>query len=429
MRNKLILISGIVFLYLLSCSNKTEEIKNLTDCKNTQELLIVSDTIPKVKLDFSQTKDSIYKNIERNFGRAICSENVFFQIKSRKEFITANLFQNCKKSLAHSSFNTINLSNKDEVLVNESFYNSIDSIPNWFPKYYENNLNIHSSKFSLEWEDDIKLETIEKTISYLKNGYLEFIEDYVKRHFPVSLCDLNENELSKIKEQFPFYIRFEDLASFKKKTLQDYKLSEDKNKSYKTVKIEIRKERTSLKNQNLDSISNQFQKVLLNRIFPFWEGTPWSFEGHTSVPNEGEIACGYFVSTTLRDLGLNLNRYKLAQLSPENESKNLAIETKVIEIEADDTQSKIDKIQKALPVGIHFIGFDTGHVGFILKENESQLFLIHSNYLDGNGVGIENVWDSEVFDAFSKFYFVELSSNEKLLQYWVEGKEILIDKM
>src|SRR5437764_1215954 len=38
-------------------------------------------------------------------------------------------------------------------------------------------------------------------------------------------------------------------------------------------------------------------------IFPAWFGTPWDFNGTTQTPGEGKIACGYFVTTVMRDLG------------------------------------------------------------------------------------------------------------------------------
>ena len=38
---------------------------------------------------------------------------------------------------------------------------------------------------------------------------------------------------------------------------------------------------------------------LADSVFPAWYGTKWDFNGHTNVPKEGLIACGYFVSTTL----------------------------------------------------------------------------------------------------------------------------------
>ena len=56
---------------------------------------------------------------------------------------------------------------------------------------------------------------------------------------------------------------------------------------------------------------------LTMEIFPSWYGTKWDFNGTTQVPQEGYIACGYFVITTLRDLGLKVPRVKWAQAASE----------------------------------------------------------------------------------------------------------------
>ena len=111
-------------------------------------------------------------------------------------------------------------------------------------------------------------------------------------------------------------------------------LKEDKNKSYAETKAEIERIRSKIdaKNITIDSLSNLFTDLLLNRVIPYWYGTKWSFEGHTSIPMQGEIACGYLVSTTLRDIGININRYRLAQQSPVNVAKTINIDKVISKI-------------------------------------------------------------------------------------------------
>ena len=197
------------------------------------------------------------------------------------------------------------------------------------------------------------------------------------------------------------------------------------NHSYEETKRDIENQLAKLKslNLNLDSISKIFKTSLVNRIIPYWEGTTWSFEGHTSEPKKGEIACGYFVSTTLRDVGLNINRYKLAQQSPVNEARSLAVSSAVHTISKNTTIEKVNAINEILEPGIHFIGLDQSHVGYILKEKD-LLYLIHSNYLEPHSVEIELLEDSEVFKSYSKFYIVELSSNKELMTRWLNTTEI-----
>jgi len=220
----------------------------------------------------------------------------------------------------------------------------------------------------------------------------------------------NQTELTNKDSQPSTGVRINDL-----KELSTVQESDD----YEAVKNLIERERSQLdaKGLQVDSVGKLFKESLLNKIIPFWEGTKWSFGGHTSIPKTGKIACGYFVSTTLKGIGLNLNRYKFAQQSPINEAKSLALNTEVKEFSEGSVLKDIAAINEYLGEGIHFIGFDQNHVGYILKE-KNNLYLIHSNYLDAVGVVIEPIEESVVFSSYSKFYVVELSTNEGLLDSW-----------
>ena len=215
------------------------------------------------------------------------------------------------------------------------------------------------------------------------------------------------------------------------KKLSELKLASDSNKSYRDIKKSIQFIVEEIKHQHkpipTDELSQLFKQNLLNRIIPFWEGTKWAFEGHTSQPKVGEIACGYFVSTTLKDVGLNLNRYKLAQQSPINEAKSLALNNEIIEIAKQTKEENIHAIDSALKEEIYFIGFDQGHVGYILKE-KGQLYIIHSNYVELNGVEIEKIDESEAFGHYDRYYIVPISSNLELLKCWIKSEEIKIIK-
>jgi hypothetical protein len=46
--------------------------------------------------------------------------------------------------------------------------------------------------------------------------------------------------------------------------------------------------------------------MLLNHIYPYWYGTGWNYNGTTEIPKVGETACGYFVSTTLKHIGFQI---------------------------------------------------------------------------------------------------------------------------
>ena len=85
-----------------------------------------------------------------------------------------------------------------------------------------------------------------------------------------------------------------------------------------------------LKKTVIDSAKNFLYESILNKLIPHWYGTLCDFNGYTSKPGEGVIACGYFVSTLLRDAGFNLNRYDLAKQSPVNEAISINLSDNII---------------------------------------------------------------------------------------------------
>ena len=195
-------------------------------------------------------------------------------------------------------------------------------------------------------------------------------------------------------------------------------ISQKTKPTYLQVKTQINTTRIASKHESIDANSKIFTQLLLNKVFQYWYGTKWSFEGYTEVPNKGTIACGYFVSTTLRDLGLKINRYKLAQLAPAQAAKVLSLNNAIIEINGDDVNENIKAIKAKINEGIYFIGYDAMHVGFLLKEGDN-LFLIHSNYFGLSQVEKERIEVSKVFSICSKFYIVPLSNNKKLVHNWI----------
>lgn len=175
---------------------------------------------------------------------------------------------------------------------------------------------------------------------------------------------------------------------------------------------------------SLDSIKVVFTNHLVDKIIPHWYGTPWSFGGHTAEPNKGEIACGYFISTTLRDMGIKLNRYKLAQQSPIDEAKIISCGSEIYSVTQENSEKAFQEIDGLTKEGLHFIGFDKGHVGYLLKR-KGELFLIHSNYFSPGSVCMEPLKESRVFKSFSKFHLVDISNNDVLIKLWLDNAVVL----
>lgn len=163
------------------------------------------------------------------------------------------------------------------------------------------------------------------------------------------------------------------------------------------------------------------ENYLLNMIIPHWYGTPWDFNGYTAVPQKGEIACGYFVSTTLLHAGFKLNRYKLAQQAGLYEAKTLAITEDNYEVIYG--KEKLKRILKErYKDGLYFVGLDN-HVGYLYLRS-GKAFFIHSNYIEDK-VMIEEAMDAEAFQS-GVYVIANISTNEQLLDKWRRNQTISV---
>lgn len=223
-----------------------------------------------------------------------------------------------------------------------------------------------------------------------------------------------------------------NLSSIYSKNQVTYSLFySDSTKTYSETLNYVKNKKIEITNKEISdsALSQIFTELLVENIIPYWVGTKWSFSGTTNKPNQGTIACGYFISTTLKHMGFNLNRYKLAQQSPINEAKSLSVGDSLMIIKGKTYLECIDEIKNKIQTeGVYFIGFDEGHVGYLYKTNK-DFYIIHSNFFGIDGVAIENIWDSEAFSLFNYFYIADISTNHFLLNKWLKNEvvEIIYD--
>jgi len=173
----------------------------------------------------------------------------------------------------------------------------------------------------------------------------------------------------------------------------------------------------------INSAKNYFSNALLNKIIPHWYGTTWDFDGYTNTPNKGLIACGYFVSTTLKHIGLNINRYKMAQQAGLNEARTLEPNSKLLiyKIEySEELENVFIQMKKDLLDGLYFVGL-SNHVGYIYVIN-NELYFIHSNYISGY-VMLEKAEYSDAFIS-SIYVIADITHNNYLIRNWINEKNI-----
>ncbi|MCC6723545.1 MAG: hypothetical protein IT258_03485 [Saprospiraceae bacterium] len=207
----------------------------------------------------------------------------------------------------------------------------------------------------------------------------------------------------------------------------DFDIRIEPYEPYAAVCQRAKTRRTQLASKTIQEAGSAFETMLLNEIIPHWYGTEWDFFGHTDTPGQGKVACGYFVSTTLQHLGVNVNRFHLAQQTPLNEANTLAAGTEVIEISGESTAENLANIKKAIGEGICFVGLGSSHVGFLVKRR-GELFFAHSSYLSPGTVTIEKAAWSPVFCAYDQYYIVELSNNKAFVKKWLNNEKLKVIK-
>jgi len=149
-----------------------------------------------------------------------------------------------------------------------------------------------------------------------------------------------------------------------------------------------------------------------------WLGTPWAFEGTASIPGDGKIACGYFVSTVLRDAGFRVHRYHLAQQPSENIMRTFLPRASCNLSAGVDYEVFANTLQAAEP-GIYIVGLDT-HVGFIVVRDGTFRF-IHSSGSRPWAVVDESRADASVLRESNWRMLGNLTADREVLRKWLAG--------
>lgn len=202
--------------------------------------------------------------------------------------------------------------------------------------------------------------------------------------------------------------------STKKQTITNQKKSAT-TIPYSAMKLRIDSLRHSFKNRDILYIEKQFSAVIMDSIFPYWYGTSWDFNGTTQQPQEGSIACGYFVSTVLRDAGLHINRIKMGQASSEYIIHQLAQKNDIKLFYNKPIDSALAYV-KNKGKGIYIVGLDS-HVGFLVSD-ANNIWFIHSKWVNPKAVVKEIAKLSGILGSSKYKMIAKISCNSDLLKSW-----------
>jgi len=204
---------------------------------------------------------------------------------------------------------------------------------------------------------------------------------------PVSINDFQANYIAQL----------DSIKSIKKGLL----------KKYKSCQTLIDKKIVLKKTEEL------FISALNNVVFPAWDGNDYSFYGRNEYPHVGGIACGYFVTSSLANLGFKLDRSALAEDYSENMIKQLCSKKYIYRC----NKHSVEQFEKSIiqmGKGIYIVGLDM-HTGFIYCDGKEATF-IHANM---TGVMGQPLKEGDGL-TYSVYRIVgKISSDEVFLERWL----------
>lgn len=138
-----------------------------------------------------------------------------------------------------------------------------------------------------------------------------------------------------------------------------------------------------------------------------------------TIPGEGKIACGYFVSVIMRDAGFKINRIRVAQQPSQNIIRTFVDDKEFYEVKTNTPYPEyVDDINQKYE-GIHIVGLDK-HVAFIVIKDGEMRF-IHSGGLKRCVVD-EGRDEAHALEHSNYRVISNISRNRTVLKKWILGR-------
>lgn len=162
--------------------------------------------------------------------------------------------------------------------------------------------------------------------------------------------------------------------------------------------------------------ARQALETLLPAMMRCWLGTPWGYDGTAEAPGAGDIACGYFVATVLRDAGFRIDRFKVAK-EPSETILRTFLPRKALRYRVGVPYAQFAAEARQSEPGVYIIGLDT-HVAFLVVAGGS-FRMIHASGSRPWRVVEEPETGAPVL-ANSRFRVLgNLTADRELLQRWL----------
>ncbi len=161
--------------------------------------------------------------------------------------------------------------------------------------------------------------------------------------------------------------------------------------------------------------------AIVDTVLPSWYGTSWTLSGHTERPGRGSIACGYLVSTVLRDVGLEVERVKLAQQPSEYIVRTLVPEEHIWRFTDRPVSEVLDRLSVEGP-GLYLVGLDT-HVALLVHDEEGDTEICHATRTPPAWVRCEEAQRSWAF-VHSGYHVLGHALEDAVVEAWVTEAQV-----
>jgi hypothetical protein len=203
-----------------------------------------------------------------------------------------------------------------------------------------------------------------------------------------------------------------------------YEILEAELKRWRGDLVEqYRKARSAEDKEKIEYEARVILEMIMPEMMRCWLGTGYDFNGVAERPGGGKIACGYFVSTLIRDAGFKVNRYKLAQQPSENILRTF-VGSENCQLRVGEKYDKYADWLEAIEPGIYLMGLDT-HVGFVVIEESGMRFL-HSSGISKAGV-VEESRDQALAIKWSRWRMLgHFTADPRVIRMWLAGENVKV---
>ena len=204
----------------------------------------------------------------------------------------------------------------------------------------------------------------------------------------------------------------------------EHKIVEDSIYAQKLDKI--LEERKKIKkdfrlNRNPDAyltkVAEYIGYTITNTLFDDWYGTPYDFNGNTTIPQSGHIACGYFVTTILEHAQFDLDRVWYAQQASSVLIDAICGNDHVIKF---DNLNSLEWYINKSQTNLFLVGLDT-HVGFLWKDG-ADIYIVHAAQSGGYRVSKQKIKNASVMLKSNLFYLGNLL-NASTIRKWIKHQK------